>query len=516
MSFRNVARSTSYLVKSSWKETGLWTSLVLLPSCIALNETAVGTSETRIPPSNDVVDTIIAGASASGGSCSLESLTDTASGAEILSGKDALNASGVRIAGAMTNYGTYNLASALPTPGYISGFSGLATSEYCSTKTLLGSVGTATCVTGSPNATDADVASGKTYWNAGGGVSTGSATLASPDATADKSTISFSTGSFASVITVSFSGTGVSSGTFTLGGSNASAFKLYAATNSILERSTGVVRYSITSSETAKIVVAWDGSYSSTLSASLSHMGSSGATTSISIAATANATVLRNWYRADAITGLAANADVTSWADQVGGYNLTASGSPKYMVGFANGYPAIKFTSGPYFYKNSVVAPVIPYSAAIVYFSQDDYGNMLVFTDGGSNFENFHSCVGCLGLYNQYSGVTTSQYPAISATNMNLTYYEMTGTNTASGTFAKIYNNGNTSGSTVTINGTRTANTSMTQMSVGMLLGSWGSLDGYIAEIVIFSSALTSTQRTEMQCMFAAKYNLNNVVSTCP
>ena len=397
----------------------------------------------------------------------------------------------------------------------MNGFTGVATSDYCSSKVFLGITGTATCVSGTANATDVDVANGKTYWNAAGAVRTGSATLAQPVATLSTGAITLGTGSFASVISITYAGTGVSAGTLTLAGTDATSFKIYGGEFTSRPNSTGVVRYAITSADTAKVVVVWTADHGSALSASLTHQPSVGSTSAVTISTTASSSVLRNWYRADAIIGVADNAVLSTWTDQVGSYNLSAAPGPNYVASYNREPPALRFTPGQELRNTSVVAPTLPYSAAVVYSTQAGYGNLLVFTSGGGIFENLHTYggSGTVNMYNEYSGVASGVARSIRVSGLNVVYLEMGGISAAA--TAKLYANGAAS-ATGAVTGTRATPATMTTMEVGMLNGNWGQFNGYIAEVMIFNNALSADQRAEMHCYLANKYGLENLYSACP
>ncbi|GAC1374842.1 MAG: hypothetical protein NVSMB4_02670 [Acidimicrobiales bacterium] len=58
---------------------------------------------------------------------------------------------------------------------------------------------------------------------------------------------------------------------------------------------------------------------------------------------------LTGWYKADAITGLATGAALTSWPDSSSsGYNATPGSAPTWQSGVVNGKPVVRFASGNY------------------------------------------------------------------------------------------------------------------------------------------------------------------------
>jgi hypothetical protein len=89
----------------------------------------------------------------SGISSTLDSISTAAKASQILFGAEALDSAGRRITGTMPDYGAFDVSTtALTAAGYISSFSGLSTSDVCSTKALFGAVGAASCVLGAADA----------------------------------------------------------------------------------------------------------------------------------------------------------------------------------------------------------------------------------------------------------------------------------------------------------------------------------------------------------------------------
>ncbi len=144
-------------------------SLLMVTGCI-------GPSLTSIP-------TVGGGSSAGAGSDTSVSAscpsTGTAVVGDVLATKTFVNSSGAIATGTMTNHGAFNLTGAFSGAGYVSSLTGLATSEVCSTTSILGSAGTAVCQGAAGSGTIAaagQVCSGHYAYNASGTAVNGSAT----------------------------------------------------------------------------------------------------------------------------------------------------------------------------------------------------------------------------------------------------------------------------------------------------------------------------------------------------
>jgi len=106
----------------------------------------------------------------------LSPLSPAANATEILSGKKAYDSNGNILTGTMSNQGAWDLRTAFPGSGYYTGSSNApASSQVCSSATLLGNAGTAVCLSGSATdaAATANVLLGKEYWDSSGTKQTG-------------------------------------------------------------------------------------------------------------------------------------------------------------------------------------------------------------------------------------------------------------------------------------------------------------------------------------------------------
>ncbi len=150
--------------------------VVVLGLLIVSSSACIGPSLTSIP-------TVGGGSSAGAGSDTSVSAscpsTGTAVVGDVLATKTFVNSSGAIATGTMTNHGAFNLTGAFSGAGYVSSLTGLATSEVCSTTSILGSAGTAVCQGAAGSGTIAaagQVCSGHYAYNASGTAVNGSAT----------------------------------------------------------------------------------------------------------------------------------------------------------------------------------------------------------------------------------------------------------------------------------------------------------------------------------------------------
>ncbi len=249
--------------------------------------------------------------------------TGTAVVGDVLATKTFLDNTGALATGTMTNRGAFDLTGAYPGAGYVSSFTGLAVSQVCSTTSLLGSTGTAGCISGTTAdaAAAANIQSGRECWNSSGTKITG--TLA-PTA----STICTGT-TIASV-----AGSGVCQGA---AGSGSVAAAGYVCSN----------RYGYNASGVAV----------------------NGSRTCYELQTPGTISGLQLWLRADAIEGKSNGDSLDSWLDQSGngrhasvGYN--SGFPPTYQTNAVNSLPAVSmngtdYLTGPAFSFSKLSAFVV-------------------------------------------------------------------------------------------------------------------------------------------------------------
>ncbi len=304
---------------------------IALQGCIGLNEVAVPSSASEAPAVDSTVDTVFTGASAGGGSCSLDTLTSAADSSHILAGKDALNGSGVRVDGAMVDRGTWNLTTTpFPGSGFFAGITGApGLSSICSTANFLGSAGLATCAS-LPTLSVA----GTLSWGSITAATTKTITLSIPSAGSN-------------LAKLSFSGTGLSGFKITSVAGLATSITPASGTDTVVG-----LTYSGQPSATVTFLPVFTDGTAKTMTVSVADAG--GTTTSIAADATFTNPIpgisgLLAWYHADGIAQ-SENSSVTTWPDDSGNANnatqSTAAARPLLNLTAVGGLPGVRFGAG--------------------------------------------------------------------------------------------------------------------------------------------------------------------------
>jgi len=224
------------------------------------------------------------------------------------------------------------------------------------------------------------------------------------------------------------------------------------------------------------------------------------------------------WLRADCVSGSAAdpadNSTVTTWSDQSGsGNNATASGSPTFQSDSANlinSQPVISFNGSSTFSSIDIRAATRPNLTIFAVYKSRGTGNRegIWGVDNGG-WDRFF-----LARWNGDNGLIS----AASATDVVGT--GVIGSPTLATT---ILRHGVSSESKVFVNGALT--TTFTDGSdpnnayTNLLIGSGGSglnFNGDIAEIIIFSQVLTTSNLQTVNGYLKPKYNLNISSSNLP
>ena len=224
---------------------------------------------------------------------------------------------------------------------------------------------------------------------------------------------------------------------------------------------------------------------------------------------------LITWLRADA--GVTYNSgQVSLWADQSGNGNnagqATSADQPTLSTGAINGLPALSFNGSSQFLQFGSGFANFSSGASIFVVTNPatlgSYQTWVSFGNSGSNYLGLEqtSTSGSVSFYT-YSGSSSSAVTAasaLSASQYQLVESVYNGTNTAT-----IYNNGvqkGTGSSLLTAPTTppRTIN------YVGQFAGSGAYLNGQIAEILVYNTALSSVQRAAVESYIYSKYGIGN------
>jgi hypothetical protein len=227
---------------------------------------------------------------------------------------------------------------------------------------------------------------------------------------------------------------------------------------------------------------------------------------------------LELWLKADAITGLADGAAVASWLDSSGNarHAVQATGAlkPLYKVNIINGLPVVRFNSDilstptiDLTGTNAVTLFAVFTAAAgsddiVVEFS-DNYNSV---TDG---FILYRATAGDAVVAAAIGNIASSQWTTAA------------GVTTTPACVSAVYNkslpitqevrawvNGVLGGSEV-FYAENTNNFGNRALHLGSRLGGSAPLDGDLAEIILYSSALSDANRQAVEAYLIAKYALN-------
>jgi len=224
----------------------------------------------------------------------------------------------------------------------------------------------------------------------------------------------------------------------------------------------------------------------------------------------------------DATTFTLSGSNITSWNDKSGTANHavqgTASNRPTYATD--SGYPAVAFSgSAQYLFGTNPLLTSTSMSMFIVHRTTNTSATQYIFFDYkviGSNYVQFVNVSG------SYSGnITYAQSPYTdkaftysSTSNRTMTSFVDSPTNTTS----NFHANGSLVSTTLTNGGISNVATD----AVGYALGAFrqnlttaygGSyFQGYIYEVIVYPSALTTAQRQQVEGYLAKKWNLSTVV----
>ena len=250
-------------------------------------------------------------------------------------------------------------------------------------------------------------------------------------------------------------------------------------------------------------------------------------TNSAEVSAVPAAPVPVAWFKADAITGLANGAVVSSWSDVTSnGFAATQSTTgkqPAYLTNVINGLPVVRFnsTNGTFLSFNRPVQT--NFTLMIVYrCSQTNQGTPTTFFGGAAlvngdqpNAQNdFGTCINGNGQV--IAGTGNPDTSIISGGGFNDgNPHVVTFTRTKSTGALALYVDGTLS---ATGTGNTNALTAPTTLAMGIVPSGGGALNGDLAEVKIFASALPDLSRIAEENSLACKYNLSlgSVTLTAP
>lgn len=415
------------------------------------------------------------GATSSGGSCT----AGTATAADVLAGITFPDGSGGITTGTMTNNGSANLSTTSPSAaGYYSGFTnGSPTNTtICSGTTILGTAGSANCLTGN-RLTIETAADGS-----GSAITTGSGACLSTQTL--YAVLRDNSGAFASNPSVSW----------------------YVSGNNTLSTATGsstVMTYKAGTSFVAASVAGYTG----ITTQSLTVAGGCGPS---------NISGLQLWFAADTGVTVDGANGVSAWVNQsTGGGSITqaaAGNRPVRYTNILNSLPIVRFTAGNRTYIGGTIAGLPTGSAArtvigVMSHADPATGGMEVGGWGSVNaaWQRFGLYLTSNTLSWEVAG-SGSQKVAVSNSNFMI--------------FSSLYN----AGSSITLaanavykNGTEdtiagsggTPNTVDAYFEFGRIVNFNGAYwSGDMAEFVVFDSVLSTLDRQTVECYFSSKYNI--------
>ncbi len=240
-------------------------------------------------------------------------------------------------------------------------------------------------------------------------------------------------------------------------------------------------------------------------------------TNSAEVSAVPAAPVPAAWFKANTITGLANGATVSAWGDAAGnGYSATqgAGGKqPAFITNGINGLPVVRFnsTNGTYLSFNRPVSN--DFTLMIVFrCSQTNQGTATTFFGGAAlvngdqpNAQNDFG-TGINGNGQVIAGTGNPDTSIISGGGFNDgNAHVVTFVRTKSIGALALYVDGVL---VATGNGNTNSLTAPATLAMGIVPSGGGALNGDLAEVKIFGSALPDVSRTGEENSLACKYNL--------
>ena len=223
------------------------------------------------------------------------------------------------------------------------------------------------------------------------------------------------------------------------------------------------------------------------------------------------------WFRANSLTGLANGAAVAAWGDATGnGYSATqgtGAKQPAFLTNGINGLPVVRF--------NSTNGTALTFNRPV----QDDFTLLIVYRSNQTNQGTATTFFGGAALVN--GDQPNAQNDFGTGLNANGQLIAGTGNPDTSLTSGGGYNDGhphlvtftrtkNTGALALYVDGTLAATgtgnlnslTAPATLAMGIVPSGGGALNGDLAEVKIFGSALADASRTGEENSLACKYNL--------
>ena len=205
-------------------------------------------------------------------------------------------------------------------------------------------------------------------------------------------------------------------------------------------------------------------------------------------------------------------SNVSAWRDKSGLGNNATANTPIELNSTINGFPALKFTTAEYIGGNiSITGNTLTVFSTFKVSSLPTFGRVISLGSlGGDDFNNTSST--CILNYGSAAmgPMRVSQYVS-SATPLNTSvvhtvYFD--GTNTY------VYTNGGTASSM-----SSSGNFSVSRYNLGRSTNTgdtYSAFSGFLGEVIIYNSALTTTQRQTIEGYLARKWGFTSMYSALP
>mgnify|MGYP001582536698 CR=1 FL=1 len=212
------------------------------------------------------------------------------------------------------------------------------------------------------------------------------------------------------------------------------------------------------------------------------------------------------WFKADQITGLNDGDTLTTWNDQSGNSRNVTQGTstkrPTYKTAILNGLPILRFDGADDFLKTS---SEVSYTATMSVFSVIKTSTGFAsypLTGIGSVNTFFHEFVSATSW--KFSGYNTSNASnGLDANTITSGAWTVLSSMLRS-TTCEMYANGATNGSTARTGTNNSGNAHLTVGAYGD--GSFGWLNGDLAEVIIYFADIGDTDRQNVQNYLGSKY----------
>jgi len=430
--------------------------------------------------------------------------TNVATADAVIAGLDFWDSTGAKVTGTLANQGEWNLTSGFPGAGYISGVSNApAAGSICTGTQVVGTAGSAVCQgsSGGANASPSHVLSGTYYWNSSGFSTQGTMS----DRGGWNLTSSFPGAGYISGVSNAPTAGSICTGTQVVG-TDGSAVCLGAA-------GTGAAA---TAARICSNFYAWG--------ANGAAINGSRTCDEENVPSTVAGLLL--WMKADSVQSYADGSTLRSVRDHSGSQrDFGVSGNPTYLANGIGSKPALGFASNSYITVGNQSSldfeTTDPFTITFVirFNSIGTWSYPVVRAIPSSPWRGYSIVTGS-AWSNRLQFALTSSWAAGSDSvawisgNTTLginTNYIVTGVSTGTATAAglSLYLNG--AAETLTTVYDSLASNSI-KSSANFNIGSRGdgavALDGRVAETLVYNSALSSADRSAIECYLGSKYGI--------